>query len=86
MEIEAGLNEQLFYVYHASSAKRRGEARARASRTNVRKIIERIRGLLANLFAEEHLPLDPWVILRSNPTSTREIRYSIWADVHWTGL
>lgn len=36
-EIEAGLKEQLFYVHHASFAKRRGTVLARSSRTSIRK-------------------------------------------------
>lgn len=80
-EIEAGLNEQLFYVHHGSSAKRGRTVIARSSRTSIRKQVERIRGILAELFAEELLPFDPYKILHSEPTSTREIRYSIRADV-----
>jgi hypothetical protein len=82
-EIEAGLNEQLFYVHHASTANRRGAVSARSSRTSVRKQVERIRGIMAELFENECLPLDPLEILHSDPTSTREIRYSIRADVAW---
>jgi len=82
-EIEAGLNEQLFYVHHASTAKRRGTVIARSSRTSIRKQVERIRRTMRELFEEEHLPLDPIQIIRSSPTSTREIRYSICAEVAW---
>jgi hypothetical protein len=82
-EIEAGLNEQLFYVHHASAAKRRSTVLARSSRTNIRKQAERIRGVMNDLFREEFLPLDPKDILRSEPTSTREVRYSIRANVIW---
>jgi len=42
-EIEAGLNEELFYVHHATSAKRRSVVLARSSRTSVRKQVERNR-------------------------------------------
>jgi len=82
-EIEAGLNEELFYVHHASAAKRRSTVLARSSRTNVRKQAERIRIVMADLFTREHLPLNPKEILRSQPTSTREVRYSIRGNVIW---
>ena len=45
--------------------------------------MERIRRIMAELFEEEHLTLDPNEILRSEPTSTRQIRYSIRAVVTW---
>jgi hypothetical protein len=82
-EIEAGLNEQLFYVHHASSAKRRSKVIARSSRTSIRKQVERIRRVMAELFGKEDLPFDPDEVLYSEPTSTREIRYSIRAVVAW---
>jgi hypothetical protein len=82
-EIEAGLNEELFYVHHASAAKRRSTVLARSSRTNVRKQVERIRNVMEDLFRSEYLPLNAKEILRSEPTSTREVKYSIRAKPIW---
>jgi len=82
-EVEAGLNEQLFYVHHASTANRRGTVIARSSRTSIKKQVERIRRIMAELFETEDLMFDPDEILHSDPTSTREIRYSIRAVVTW---
>jgi hypothetical protein len=66
------LNNELFYFQLA---------RARSTRTAVRKQISRIRAILASLFAIRYIDLDPASILRSEPTSTNEVRYSLNADV-----
>jgi len=71
-QIEDLLNSELFYVQLA---------RARSTRTAVRKQVSRIRAILSDYFAYKHVDLDPANILRSEPTSTNEVRYLLAAEV-----
>jgi hypothetical protein len=71
-EIEDRLNTELFYVRLA---------RTRSTRTAVRKQISRIRAILADFFAYKHIDLNAADVLRSEPTSTNEVRYMLFADV-----
>lgn len=70
--IEERLNTELFYVQLA---------RARSTRTAVRKQVSRIRAILSDFFAYKHIGLDVASILRSEPTSSNEVRYSLAAKV-----
>jgi hypothetical protein len=71
-QIEERLNNELFYFQLA---------RARSTRTAVRKQVSRIRAILAGFFAYYRIDLDPANILRSEPTSSNEVQYSLNADV-----
>ena len=71
-QIQERLNTDLFYVHMA---------RVRSSRTAVRQQVRRIRASMAKCFAEANLDLDAADILRSEPTSSNEVLYSIHADV-----
>jgi hypothetical protein len=82
-QIATGLNTELFYVHHGSNARGHRAVRSRTSRTAVRKQVERIRKALAESLADAHLALDPTDILRSEPTSSNERRYSVHANVVW---
>jgi hypothetical protein len=81
--IAAGLQTELFYLDHGSNARGHRVVCPRTSRTAVRKQVERIRKALTESLAEAHLRLDPTDILRSEPTSSNERRYSVHADVVW---
>jgi hypothetical protein len=71
-QIQERLNSDLFYIHLA---------RVRSSRTAIRQQVRRIRESMAKCFAKADLDLDPDDILRSEPTSSNEVRYSIHADV-----
>jgi hypothetical protein len=51
------------------------------SRSSVKVYVERIRRALQVAFNEAQLRLDPYVVLKSEPTETNEIRYRLRADV-----
>jgi len=82
-QIEEGLNEDhmRFYLQHASNAPSRTAVPPRTTRTAVPKQIERIREQLGLFFKTEKIQLDPKGLLRSLPTSSREVRYSVDAIV-----
>jgi hypothetical protein len=71
-EIEERLNTELFYVQLS---------RARSTRTAVRKQVSRIRAILSEFFDYQYIDLDADNILRSEPTSTNEVRYSLFTEV-----
>jgi hypothetical protein len=73
-QIQERLNSELFYVHLA---------RARSSRTAVRQQVRRIRDCMAQCFAKADLDIDPEEVLRSEPTSTNEVKYRLHADVSW---
>jgi hypothetical protein len=51
------------------------------SRSSVKVYVERIRRALQAAFNEAQLRLDPYAVLKSEPTETNEIRYRLRADV-----
>jgi hypothetical protein len=71
-QIQERLNSDLFYVHLTG---------VRSSRTAVRQQVRRIRASMAKCFTEANLNLNPADILRSEPTSSNEVRYAINADV-----
>jgi hypothetical protein len=72
-----------FVTEHASSAPGSHVKTARTSRTGVRKKIERIRAVLQQVFDDEGLDLKASDIIRSEETSTRSVRYRLYAKVTW---
>jgi hypothetical protein len=72
-----------FYVHHGSNAPGHIVKPARSSRVAVRKQLQRIREVMADFFAANGIDLDPWAIIRSEPTSTREVKYRVDAVVTW---
>jgi hypothetical protein len=82
-QVAMGLNNESFYVHHASNATDRTELCPRSSRTAVKQQIMRLRQALAKCFAEAHLRLDPTEVLRSEMTSSNEVKYRIHANVGW---
>jgi hypothetical protein len=83
-QIAEGLNAEanIFYAHHASNSPGRSVVRPRTTRPAVRKQVERIRERLRISFEENLLPFDPELILRSELTSSNEVRYWIDADIH----
>jgi len=82
-QIAAGLASELFYIHHTSNAKGEAAGRARSSRTAIRKQVERIRDCIKECLTEAHIDLDPKDVLRSERTSSNEVRYSVHASVTW---
>ncbi len=82
-QIAEGLDNELFYIHHGSNARGGAVVRAQTSRTAVRQQVKRIRASLAECFRTVNLGLDPATIIRSNSTSTREVKYQIEANVTW---
>jgi hypothetical protein len=84
--IAAQLQLDPFVVQHGTNAPGHNVRLARTSRTAVRKQVERIRAVLQKLIDDEGLNLRATDIIRSEESSTRAVRYRIWADVsyeHW---
>jgi hypothetical protein len=73
-QIQERLNSELFYIHLA---------RTQSSRTAIRQQVRRIRACMAQCFTEAHLDINPEDVLRSEPTSTREIKYRLVANVSW---
>jgi hypothetical protein len=80
-QIAVGLDSELFYLHHGSNARGGTVVNARSSRTAVRKQVERVRAVMAELFEMKHLPLCAEDIICSQPTSTREVKYQIRAKI-----
>jgi hypothetical protein len=81
--IAAQMQLDQFVLQHASNAPGAQVRAARTSRTAVRKKIERIRGVLQQVFDDEGLDLKASDIIRSEETSTRSVRYRLYAKVTW---
>jgi hypothetical protein len=79
-QIAEGLSadDELFYVHHGSNSPSGGLVPPRTQRTAVRKQVERIRERLGEFFEDNGTDLDPWELLRSELTSSNEVRY--WID------
>lgn len=71
-------DQQRFYSYHSANSPSRTMLHPRSTRTAIRKQIQRIREELARRFDQEDLPLIPKHIVRSEQTSSTEVRY--WVD------
>jgi hypothetical protein len=82
-QIAAGLDSELFYLHHGSNTRGGAVLRARTSRTAVRQQVKRIRENFAQCFRQAGIDLDPVTIIRSQVTSTREVKYQVEADVTW---
>lgn len=82
-QITAKLQSDPFVLQHATNAPGGQVRPARTSRTAVRQQIKRIRGVLADLIAEEGLDLKAEDIIQSEETSTRVVRYRVNAEVRW---
>ena len=82
-QIAEAMNSNRFYTLHGTNAHGHNAKPARISRGYVRKLVERIRKALKEFFEEEGLNLDPWEIIRSRETSTRETKYLLVATVTW---
>ena len=72
--IAAQMQLDPFVLQHGSNAPGSCVRTARTSRTAVRKKVERIRGVLQQVFDEEGLDLKASDIIRSEDTSTRSKR------------
>jgi hypothetical protein len=81
--IAAQMQLDQFVSQHGSNAPGSCVRTARTSRTAVRKKIERIRGVLQQVFDDEGLDLKASDIIRSEDTSTRSKRYRFRANVTW---
>jgi hypothetical protein len=80
-----------FYVHNGSNGPSHITKPTRTSRVAVRKQLHRIREIMAEFFAANVIDLNPWTIIRSEPTSTREVRYRVDAVVStdhpdWRGV
>lgn len=78
--IEEGLdaNRQFYYAHHGLNSPGARLVRPRTTRTAVLKQFQRIRERLDEFFQKEQIDLDAWEILRSEATSSNEVRY--WID------
>ena len=81
-EIVDGLAEP-FYAHHGSNGASHVAKTARTSRVAVRKQLQRIREVMADFFAGNRIDLDPLDIIRTESTSTREVKYRVDAAVTW---
>jgi len=81
--IAAQMQLDQFVAQHASNAPGSCVTTARTSRTAIRKKIERIRGVLQQVFDDEGLDLKASDVIRSEETSTRSVRYRLHANVTW---
>jgi hypothetical protein len=81
-EIADGLTEP-FYAHHGSNGPRHVAKPARTGRVAVRKQIQRVREVMTDFFSENEIDLDPYDIIRTEPTSTLEVKYRVHAAITW---
>jgi hypothetical protein len=82
-QIAMRLNNEPFYVRHASYAGGGIKLGPRSSRTSVKQRVMRLRKCLCECFAEAGIDLDPTEVLCSEKTDTNEVRYCLHANVSW---